>query len=184
MDYLTFVAKLFEHLAWPIAVVVLAVLLREEIGKLLPLMKKFKAGPLEAEFGREMAVLKETTPAPDPSTPGIKSPYFDSVLQQLAEVHPRSAVLEAWVRLEDAARAALSRPSSKIAGPGYIPAAKLAEELVKDGRIDQSQVTLFHELRRLRNDVAHLVGLAPDAEAARSYIELAGQLQASLSKSS
>jgi len=55
---------------------------------------------------------------------------------------------------------------------------------VKDGRIDQSQVTLFHELRRLRNDVAHLVGLAPDAEAARSYIELAGQLQAILSKSS
>ncbi|MDO9003602.1 MAG: hypothetical protein Q7V20_09140 [Aquabacterium sp.] len=50
MDWLTFISKMAEALAWPIAVLTVVLLLRGELLKIIPLLKKLKAGPLEAEF--------------------------------------------------------------------------------------------------------------------------------------
>jgi hypothetical protein len=147
----------------------------------VPFLKKLKAGPVEAEFDRDVKQLKD-------SSAGKSNVWIEratdaaskSFLFQLAELHPRSAILEAWVRLEAAARAALPHDSSKASTTGYIPAARLAEALVQAEIIDQGQVTLYHELRRLRNEVAHLVGLEPTQDSVRSYIDLASSLQSVL----
>ena len=56
MDTLTFIAKLVEFLAWPTAAVIVVVLLRDELRRLLSLVKKLKAGPVEAEFEREVGL--------------------------------------------------------------------------------------------------------------------------------
>ena len=179
MDELTFFSKLIEHLAWPVASVALVILLKDEIVKAAPFVKRLKAGPVEAEFEREVKQLEKAT-AKQPGKADATNLELDSFLLQLAELHPRSAILEAWVRLEAAARAALPHANSKSAGPGYIPAARLPEALVGAKVIDQGQVTLYHELRRLRNEVAHLVGLEPTVESVRSYIDLARQLQSQI----
>jgi hypothetical protein len=50
MDCLTFAAKLIEFTAWPVAALVIALCLRKELQALIPLVKKFKAGPLEVEL--------------------------------------------------------------------------------------------------------------------------------------
>jgi hypothetical protein len=59
----------------------------------------------------------------------------------------------------------------------YVPAARLAEPLAQQEVLNQGQVTLFHELRRLRNEVAHAQGFEPTQESARAYIDLASFLQ-------
>ena len=178
MDWLTFISKVIESLAWPIAAVALVVLLRDEIAKLAPLIKRVKAGPLEAEFEREVKELKASTP--EPSASGEAPPpdtASKSFLFQLAELHPRSAILESWVRVEAAARAVLDKKPVPVSKPGYIPAARLAEPLAQLDVLTPAQVTLFHELRRLRNDVAHAQGFEPTHESARTYIDLAMFLQ-------
>jgi hypothetical protein len=168
-------------MAWPVASVIILIAFKDEVVKAIPFIKKLKAGPVEAEFDREIKQLKEAAvvgrafPAD-----GAISSASKAILFQLAELHPRSAILESWVRLEAAARAALPNDTSKAAEGGYVPAARLSEELIKAGKINQSQVTLYHELRRLRNDAAHLVGPEPTQESVRSYIELASSLQVHL----
>lgn len=181
MDWITFASKALESLAWPTASVVLVVLLRDEIRKLVPFLKKLKAGPLEAEFEREVKELKASI-AHD-SSPDSKQTYdpaSKAFLLQLAELHPRSAILEAWVRVEAAARAALASKELPHELSTYQPAAKLAETLARKEMFDQGQVTLFHELRRLRNDVAHSIDLQPTLGSVKSYVELASYLQGGL----
>ena len=63
MDILTFITKLIEFTAWPIAAVALVAMLRTEIKSLLPYVKKLKAGPVEAEFEREIKELEATAKA-------------------------------------------------------------------------------------------------------------------------
>ena len=178
MDCLTFISKIIESLAWPVAAVVLVVVLRDEISKLAPFLKRVKAGPLEAEFEREVKELKEATVE---QTKAAETPQPDTVsksfLFQLAELHPRSAILESWVRIEAAARVVLAEKAVSVSNPSYIPAARLAEPLAQQEVLSQKQVTLFHELRRLRNEVAHAQGFEPTQESARAYIDLASSLQ-------
>jgi hypothetical protein len=103
VDALTFIAKLVEFLAWPVAAVILVLLLRGEIKGLFRYLKKLKAGPVEAEFEREVQELKATAeaqpqllPPPEGATPEKQ------MLLQLVQINPRSAVLEAWRGVEEA----------------------------------------------------------------------------------
>ena len=181
MDGLTFIASIVKSLAWPTATVILVVLFKDHIVKLAPFIKKLKAGPLEAEFEREVNALKESTPVQAVSSPArLEAAATENFLFQLAELHPRSAILESWLRLEAAARDALGSNTTGSQKGSYIPAARLAEPLAQAGIISQGQVTLFHELRRLRNEVAHAVGFEPTQDSARSYIFLATFLQSHL----
>ena len=178
MDWLTFTSRALESLAWPIASVVLVVLLRKEINGLMPFLKRLKAGPLEAEFERELKELRAISSGSSavPAS-SAKSESSGDLLIRLAHQHPRSAILEAWARVEATARAALVRRSLIPAGSPYLPAAKLVEPFSEQGLLHQGQVTLFHELRRLRNEVTHNPAMEPSLEATRSYIELSEQLR-------
>jgi hypothetical protein len=179
MDWLTFTSKIIESLAWPVAAVALVALLRNEIGKLAPFLKKVKAGPVEAEFEREVKELKASTPDQREITETKQhDPASKSFLFQLASLHPRSAVLETWVRVEASARAVLAaKPVAAGSMATYLPAARLAEPLAQQGILSEPQVTLFHELRRLRNEVAHSQGFEPTYESACAYIDLGIFLQ-------
>jgi hypothetical protein len=181
VDLLTFTSKVIEALAWPVASVVLVALLREEIAKLVPFLKRLKAGPVEAEFERDVRALQESTPEPvKAEVAKVTDTASKNFLFQLAELHPRSAILESWVRVEAAARALLESKAISVSKPTYLPAARLAEPLAQHEFITQGQVTLFHELRRLRNEVAHAQGFEPTLESARAYIDLASFLQGHL----
>lgn len=181
MDCLTFISKTIESLAWPIASIVLVVLLRKEISKLAPFLKRLKAGPLEAEFERDVQALLSSTPEPvreervKPADTATKNFLF-----QLAKLHPRSAILESWVRVEAAARALLESKAAAGSKPRYLPAARLAEPLAQYQFINEEQATLFRELNRLRNEVAHERGLEPTLESACAYIDLSSSLQSHL----
>ena len=56
MDTLTFITKVLEHGAWPVAAFGIIYLLRTQLQELLQSIKSFKAGPVEVELER---VFKE-----------------------------------------------------------------------------------------------------------------------------
>lgn len=173
MDWLTFFSNIISAVAWPIAAVILVVLFKDEIKKVTPYVKRLKAGPLEAEFEREVKELTEST-----TTNTDQSPASKALLYQLAEMHPRSAILESWVRVEAAARAVIATDNFAPTKTSYVPAARLTDTLLNLEVLDQSQTSLFNELRRLRNEVAHEKGIEPTQDSALSYIDLASSLQA------
>lgn len=181
MDYLTLISNSIEALAWPIASIVLVALLRDELKKLAPQLKKVKAGPLEAEFDREVQEVKANiTPTQSEKTPGAPDVASKAFLLELANMHPRSGIFEAWVRVEAAARTALASKEKPSEFKTYVSATRLAEPLVEKELLVQSDVTLYHELRRLRNEVAHQPNLEPSSASVRNYIEMSSYLQGKL----
>jgi len=115
MDWLSFFANVIGSLAWPATVLAVVLLLRKKLVEMLPFIRKLKAGPVEAEFEREVKELRaearESLPPPEPKLLETQSQR----LYQLAQVSPRAAVIEAWQGVEFAAhRAVLHRAGSPI----------------------------------------------------------------------
>lgn len=58
MDVLTFISELIKSLAWPVAIIILVILLRKPIVELIPLLRRLKYKDLELEFSQEVTELK------------------------------------------------------------------------------------------------------------------------------
>lgn len=182
MDWLTFTTKVTEALAWPIASIIILLLLRKHVEALVPLLKKVKAGPLEAEFERELKVLRTTaSQEAEPMQAADTLSLLEEKLHKLAEINPRSAILEAWQHVEVAARKRVLELGLHEAGPEGRPILDAYRSLAKAGVLNNEALALFHELRSLRNQAAHLDDFNPSKSAAIDYIGLSKKLIGQLS---
>lgn len=177
MDSLTFVSKVIEASAWPITTVFLVLLLRKEISALAPFLKKFKAGPLEAEFERALQEIRFETdkkiPLSNEST--LFLPVHEKLLR-LASVNPRSAIIEAWQEVIFTAETLLQRTGIHNKKSGVMLPYEIKQTLETSGLLNSEQLTLFNDLRKLRNQASHTPGFEPTMESTYNYIKLAIQL--------
>lgn len=182
MDTLTFITKISEALAWPIASVMLVVLLRKEIRTLAPLIRRLKAGPVEAEFERGAEDFRMKLPEQPKVKEALESASSISIASaQSLGASPRGEVLDAWLQLEAAANEAIARNITKIHGPGAMttrPSARgLSQVLKANGLLHEGQIELFNELLKLRNEVVHTLEFSPTQEALARYIDTANYLR-------
>jgi hypothetical protein len=210
MDILTFLARLIEALSWPLAIVVLVVVLRKEVRGLVATLSRIKAGPVEAEFGREVAKLQASTEGVDELPPPEQLTPEKRMLLELAGINPRSAILEAWIGVEEALRqlaysqgavnplpaygpgpaigsyggyASPPEPpdyGARAGSGGYGPSGSLVFR--KEDFLTQEELSLYRHLRALRNQVAHAGDLVPTPETALYYIELTSRLKRALTR--
>jgi hypothetical protein len=176
MDWLTFSIRLIEALAWPVTLAALIIVFarRPEIRALVPLLRKLKAGPLEAEFDREIRKISEETG--EVTTPEIEVKP-DQRLVEMAKLYPRTAILEAWVGIE----ATIKRAARQILNVDISNSAEAFNQLIRIKAVSPSDVALALELRRLRDQAAsHAEEFEPSRDAALQYVKLASQLEASL----
>ena len=183
MDALTFIAKIIESIAWPVAAVILVMLLKAEIQSLLPFIKRLKAGPLEAEFERELRELR-TSVETEPAQPSTEKPLStaEQKLLQLIEINPRSAILEAWQGVEAYARKLVIDLGIYDPGSESRPLLDTYRAIAKANLLPLEDLALFHELRSLRNQAAHAEDFNPTKEAALNYVQLANRLRAKLGR--
>ena len=126
MDGFTFTDGLVKSLAWPVAAVVMVLLLRHPLTKLIPLLRKLKYKDLEAEFSEKLDKVEKVAAAILPATPetevaaGELSPQVrlgaeldaaDASVRysKLLELSPASAMLLVWGDFEKAVREAADR---------------------------------------------------------------------------
>ncbi len=180
MEYVT---RLIEALAWPGVAVFIVWFFQGEIRSLARLAKKFKAGPLEAEFDREVIeVSRELAGTPARAGQAEESPQRQMLID-LARVNPRSAVIEAWIGVVAAARkAALQSAASLSPQPDVSTALKALGELTRGKRISPEDVALYQGLRGLRNRATHLDEFTLSESAALNYVNLASSLEGRLAK--
>src|SRR5207302_10307190 len=113
MDPLEFIAAIVAALAWPAAVVVLALMFRQSLAKLLPGLTRLKWKDLELEFKRELSELSvaaqaaQLSPLPTPpQLPGQVAPQLPATrilegeIEAVAEVSPRAVIPLAWAAVE------------------------------------------------------------------------------------
>jgi hypothetical protein len=191
MDWLTFISKFVDALAWPMVVLIVFFTFKDKLAELIPFLRKLKIKDIEAEFGaglREVGQKLAIAPIPaSEAVPESKQESPRDQLVRLAENAPRAAVLEAWLLVEHSAvrliqRANVADRSLRMVGPTII-----RKYLDKTEIVTPDQRESFTKLRDLRNKVVHLAEVTLPLDEVISYVDLAlslsGQFNSALPSS-
>ena len=99
------------------------------------------------------------------------------MLLQLVQLNPRSAVLEAWRGIEESAIRVVQDKALYVPERESHSPLAVIRVLNRENILSAEDVSLYHELRTLRNQAAHAQDFSPTTVAALSYIELASRLR-------
>jgi hypothetical protein len=154
MDWLQFFSSVIESLAWPAAVITLAVLMRGQLAQLIEGIRSFEWDKLKITIGERLHQVSEKLENVPEAPPPIQGESRH--LAELAELDPRAAIMAAWASVESE----VLKLMSKV---GITPSkvfTKNANALYAQGLLDQTTMQNLASLRSVRNDAAH----APDRE--------------------
>jgi len=182
-------AMLHQHLetaltSWPLALVVIAFAFRQQLIKLISSMRRlsYKDGSREIfasweEGLQELKEIEEATEAEERLPSPRQTNDFDKLLA-LAKVNSRSAVIEAWLSVENAARE-LVEPFHKGSRPLGSPF-MVERELWQRELIGPGEREILTRLRTLRNQASHMQSFQITEHEAAAYIDTALSLTARL----
>jgi len=174
LNWRQFIAAIVSSLAWPATLVVAFVLLKNQLPALFPFIERLKYKGLEVEFRKSVQELTEK------SRGALPAPELDELAQPrnrlytLAELSPRSAILEAWLQVETAAADALqSHDPSLESKVRMVAPLRIGELLNRRQIINAQQLEIFHRLRGLRNQAVHIADATFQLNEVSEYIDLA-----------
>lgn len=171
------IVTLLTGIAWPVAVIWISYLFKGEFRSLLHRMSQFKYKDVEATFEKGLVEAEAKISSIGPLSPSLPlRPEVMSKLESLrriADVSPRAAILEAWVLVEDAAGrsgfiqgAAIPRVNPRL----------FVEELVRLEKLPKGSNSLLDQMRKLRNQAAHLPDFSLNQDEADRYLQLAARM--------
>lgn len=167
MDWKQLLASVIENLAWPVTVAIIIFLVRERVGQLIDKLGKLKYKDLELDFSK----IKQQTQAVESieneqkieRSIAIANPeskrVFSALEEQIFEAvdsSPAASVLLAWSYVETSLSSAISRVNSEIEKASASPLQNI-QFLERTGKLSPQQLELLHEMRTLRNKLAHEV---------------------------
>jgi len=175
MDWLTFISKLVESLAWPVAGVVLGLIFRKKLLDLIPLLRRVKAGPLEAEFEiatkqvlASTADLASKQHMPEVSQTAFTPSVEDTAAKLLAaRSEPTATIIEGWSVL-DGELHKLGRQTGIVVDP-LESQLKVYRTVMDSDVLPVGTKKLVESLRQLRDQVAH-AKVIPTPESAQDYL--------------
>lgn len=184
MESFDLIIRLFEILIWPIVVVVLAILFRRNISELITRVQRIKGEKWEIEIRDQIAQASETAKELLPEIVNVetKKAITEINIQELAKTFPSAAVFEAWKLVEKAAKELIERKGYKHDYNIDTPYKLIEDSLIKGHLADKQTGMLFHDLRQLRNKLAHSQGFTVSPDLASQYVELAIRLRDKLDK--
>ncbi len=170
MDPLAFIASLVGSLAWPVVVVVLALVFRPEVSALLKRpVHRVKAGPVEVEWDPIMQAAQAqvaTSPEARDLAPAVTAERdLDDRLHALAELSPGAAVMASFIEVESSLNRALDEAGAPPERRGS--ARQLVQQAYRLGLVSEQTSKAIDGLSVLRNLVAH--GHEPDLDEARAH---------------
>jgi hypothetical protein len=161
-----------DKVIWPATLICVLLILREPLRLLLPFAQSIKFKEFEVSFSQELEQVSEQATDALPKYNPPASPIKSQRLIQNAGVLPNQSILEAWKSVDASAQALLLSQQPNIKIPEKQRYKFMGEHLLQSQLITQKQAKLFHELRQLRNKVAHAKNYSVNSVLAVQYIEL------------
>lgn len=158
MDWKQFIADLVSSVAWPVVAIIFLYMFRAELAKIVQRLAHLKYKDLELDFEKVKQQAEELHLEFEQDAPVIESPVFTSLEDQImdaVERAPSAAILLAWSALETAIASAVARLAISPDSPSYRSPMHNIDVLSKNGRLSKKYESLLHEMRMLRNKVAH-----------------------------
>lgn len=167
------VTDLVQSLAWPSIVGLIIVLFRKPIAELLQKLETVEGHGLKARFDRKSKeVAEEVRLLPQQSDPPQLLEHEESI-RRMAEVSPRSQILESWSYLEQAIYKAADKSDreSNLLRNELVPRdpTREARRLNEAGKLSRDDLRLAYDLQGLRNAVAHNHRLTPSLDDAVAF---------------
>lgn len=183
MNYLEFIAAAIGALAWPVAVIVLGLILRSPLRRVLLSLTRVKYKDVEIDFGRELSQIEaqaksiELKPVPVRNEGARKNAaelLRDAA--RLAEEFPEPAVAVGWSAVEQELQAAAARLGLAADQAARFNPARIIAALRDAGHLDDQMHAILNRMRNLRNVAVHgHHGTAPvTTDEAREFLALAG----------
>jgi len=186
MDWKTFFVNIIDAVAWPILIWMLIYKFKSELMSFFYRIKKIKYKDNEIElFEKELEELEET------SSHNVKLSNIDenmnekyNFLIKLANISPRSAIIESFIVLESAINktiAKLDLPLDKYKRKSPMHNIEILKE---NNIITKEQYYQLQKLRALRNQASHLEDFELKDMPIEAYIDIALTLANSIEKMS
>lgn len=184
MDWRELIASVVDSLAWPVAIVVLVVVLREQMTRLLDgSLRRLKVGPVEAEW-HEVAVEVATSTARAALPSAVGNDELDTALdnlERLARSSPGDAIQQTYsLVFQDLAQRMKARNVDPIVNDSREPNI-LIKSAYHGGVINKETGEALRGLLTLRQLSAHR-GELETAERAVDYVVLARAVLYALSR--
>lgn len=185
MDILEFISSVIStsSLAWPIAILMLVLILRKPVENLLLDLKRFRYGDMEIDFSKEVRELEAKAHTaglklPKPTERKVSKQNSVQILadaERLVADFPEPAVGLAWTALENELMQGVMRLAISPDYTPYNSSFKNIELLQDQGYLDKETRALLDRMRNLRNAAVHpnryVVQITADE--AQEYIVLA-----------
>jgi hypothetical protein len=182
MDNLTFISNSITALVWPIATVVIVILLRSEISSLLGRIKKIKHKDSEIDLAGEVSdVVKSADKILSKSLPE-RAPEQERI-GRLAEDSPRGAILDSWLYIEEAMDEYARRHGIESQNPHSPPYQRIQSIQLHNldvATLGHGIIEILDKLRRIRNDAVHRTDVDITTAIAKDYAALAVRVKARL----
>ncbi|WP_298443163.1 hypothetical protein [Ferrimicrobium sp.] len=176
MTVLQFIASLVNSLAWPLAVILIALIFRAQIRSLASRpMRKLRAGPLEVEFDRIGAEVEAVVGRPTLSICEAGKEQGASVIEELsglAEASPVAAVMDAHAAIEQEIRNIVLGVDPQ-ADVSKMAMGQLIRLALDKGTITPETAKAVEGITVMRNLAAHGRASEVTVERARDYLALA-----------
>jgi hypothetical protein len=180
MDIATIVLDYLKVLVWPIVVILVICIFRSPIFGVIYNITKLKYKDLELEFSKELEKAENKAqelnlPKSDKLKQAVEQ--FSAVgssydrLFQLSSISPRASIMETWLILEST----LEESAQKL---GYKRKphqlyTEIVSFLVDQKALPENTLSLYNNLRKLRNTAVHAIEPEIDSEDANRFIDLA-----------
>lgn len=170
------IVEIIKALAWPVAVVWLGYLFRNEVTVLMRRITALKYGDSEVSFvSHDLAKIEQKVSESSQTEEVIHESTPEELSQKdqlyrLAEISPRAAIVEAWTLIEIAAvkRDLTAGTTFKRTNPKLI-----LDHLVSTGNFSPKNIEIIKSLGQLRNRIIRLPDFAITQEEGERYLDLA-----------
>jgi hypothetical protein len=165
MDTLTFISNLAHYLAWPIVILILAMLFHSEIRSVICRISQVKVKDWVIKIAEEKALITEGNP---PRTDLLEN-------DELIAISPRAAIFESWQKIEQVLNTRFSNQIVRADSTKPLNPAEAIAFLSHKQQITASDAELLNNLRYWRNRAIHDPD-EPSPETARGYCQLASTI--------
>lgn len=169
MSVLDFIAALVAALAWPIALIVVVLILRSHIPDFLRSLRKLKLSGFEVELERTRADIESAVAVAAETQPAVDS-YDDAPLASPVLGDPTASILRTHQRLEEDLRRRLQ--AEGVESVDNRSAIQLVGLGVSKGIFAESAAEAVRGVSVLRNLAAHGRGAEVTAGEAAEYVAL------------
>ena len=170
VDWLEFAASFTSSLAWPLTLASIAIIFRQPITDLMNKLRKAAVGGVSIELDS----AEELVSLDDDAEIAVNQQANDEKRASL-DLPPDYIITTEWRAIELILKSKARRHSL----PDGLAIARIIQSLQKINAIQQRTVLLLHDLRSIRNRVAHSDADVSQTEALR-FLDLAHLVRAEL----